>query len=77
MSQLRSLAMPLFWIEESLQLDEQVTQLLHKKIFAVLNANNWFRWLSIGLGSFGCILGALFLHLTRSDAKRVGVIDAE
>nr|XP_032291689.1 sensory neuron membrane protein 1 [Drosophila virilis] len=34
MSQLRSLAMPLFWIEESLQLDEQVTQLLHKKIFA-------------------------------------------
>ncbi|XP_030557984.1 sensory neuron membrane protein 1-like [Drosophila novamexicana] len=77
MSQLRPLAMPLFWIEESLQLDEKITQLLHKKIFAVLNANNWFRWLSIGLGSFGCILGALFLHLTRSDAKRVGVVEAE
>ncbi|EDW09217.2 uncharacterized protein Dmoj_GI19165 [Drosophila mojavensis] len=72
MAQLRPLAMPLFWIEESLQLDEKITQLLHKKIFAVLNANNWFRWLCIGLGSLGCILGGLFLHLSRSDAKRVG-----
>ncbi|XP_043866499.1 LOW QUALITY PROTEIN: sensory neuron membrane protein 1-like [Drosophila mojavensis] len=34
MAQLRPLAMPLFWIEESLQLDEKITQLLHKKIFA-------------------------------------------
>ncbi|XP_001986282.2 sensory neuron membrane protein 1 [Drosophila grimshawi] len=73
MSQLRAVAMPLFWIEESLQLDEKITQLLHKKIFAVLNANNLFRWLAIGLGSLGCALGALFLHLTRSDVKRVGV----
>ncbi|XP_017864610.1 PREDICTED: sensory neuron membrane protein 1 [Drosophila arizonae] len=34
MAQLRPLAMPLFWIEESLQLDEKIRQLLHKKIFA-------------------------------------------
>ncbi|KAL7736287.1 hypothetical protein ACLKA6_002956 [Drosophila palustris] len=73
LSQLRSLAMPLFWIEESLQLDEKFTAVLHKKIFGVLNKNNLFRWLAIGLGSLGCALGGLFLHLRRNDAKRVGV----
>ncbi|KAH8394614.1 hypothetical protein KR222_000056 [Zaprionus bogoriensis] len=76
MSQLRALTMPLFWIEESLQLDESITKILHKKIYVVLNANNVFRWLAIGLGSLGCALGGLFLHLSRSDAKRVGVSES-
>ncbi|XP_034102036.1 sensory neuron membrane protein 1-like [Drosophila albomicans] len=77
MCQLRNLTMPLFWIEESLQLDKTITAVLHKKIFSVLSANNLFRWLAIGLGSLGCALGGLFLHLRRGDAKRVGASEEQ
>lgn len=33
LSQLRALTMPLFWIEESLHLDETITRVLYGKIF--------------------------------------------
>ncbi|ALC41584.1 Snmp1 [Drosophila busckii] len=42
MSKLRPLAMPIFWIEESLQLDESITKVLHKKIFAQVEQHSFY-----------------------------------
>ncbi|XP_030388379.1 sensory neuron membrane protein 1-like [Scaptodrosophila lebanonensis] len=71
MSKLRNLTMPLFWIEESMQLNKDFTNTLQKQLFSPIKFNNVFRWLAIALGTLGFAMGALLLHLRRNDVKRV------
>ncbi|XP_068144124.1 sensory neuron membrane protein 1-like [Drosophila tropicalis] len=71
MSKLRTHVMPLFWIEESLELNESFAKSLYKKIFLPMSINNIYRWISIVIGGLGLAVG-IFLMYRQQTAQRVG-----
>ncbi|XP_037942188.1 sensory neuron membrane protein 1-like [Teleopsis dalmanni] len=70
MQKLRPLVMPLFWVEESANLDGSFTDMIKKKIFLVIKVNSTIKWISIVMGAFLFIL-AFYMHYTNKRDRKV------
>ncbi|XP_075167837.1 sensory neuron membrane protein 1-like [Haematobia irritans] len=71
MSKLRPLVMPLFWIEESVALNRDFTDLIKGKVFTTQTIVKVFMWNAIVIGVCGASFAALMVYLRRQDNKQI------
>ncbi|XP_039956690.1 sensory neuron membrane protein 1-like [Bactrocera tryoni] len=72
MKNLRTLTMPLFWVEEAASLDKTWTDMLKKKVFLVIKINNVFKWMSTIFGALGLAI-SLYMLFGRNQITTTNV----
>ncbi|KAM7343534.1 sensory neuron membrane protein 1-like isoform 2-T2 [Cochliomyia hominivorax] len=71
MSKLKPLVMPLFWIEEAVDLDKSFTDIIKSKVFTTKKVVMIIMWNFVVIGLCGAVFAGVMLYLRKNDLIQV------
>ncbi|XP_023303093.2 sensory neuron membrane protein 1-like, partial [Lucilia cuprina] len=76
MSKLKPLVMPLFWVEEAVDLDKSFTDLIKSKVFTTKKIVMVLMWNLVVIGLCGVIFAGVMLYVRKNDNMQVSDINS-